>query len=125
MHPGSVGVLETGTGVDSSGAALAGKKVACAGRPDLATASGSFQQDSAADVSIDELNETAVALHRPPDAPNALAMGRRCAELGYEFWWPPMMRCPSPDSPMAVSYREHESIISGPITCQAGTLGTQ
>ena len=45
-----------------SGVAMAGKSVACAGRLELATASGSFQPGSATEVSIGELNETAVAL---------------------------------------------------------------
>ena len=68
MHPAACdaswlgGVLGTGAGMGISGVAMAGKSVACAGRLELATASGSFQPGSATEVSIGELNETAVAL---------------------------------------------------------------
>ena len=59
----------------------------------LATAGGLVKPDTIIRTHFDANGEDvdAIALEGSPDA---LALGRRCATLGYEFWWRPFHQTP-------------------------------
>ena len=58
----------------------------------LHTDGGVVVPDTVVETRVDEI-EKVTALHLE-GSPNAIALGQRCAELGYEFWWRPFHRAP-------------------------------
>jgi hypothetical protein len=88
-------VFDTGTGIDVAGGKLVNAEVKDAvGAPELSTANGTIKPDTVQVIHLDALGEDIEALKLPGDAPKALAVGRRCAQLGYEFWWKPFAGVP-------------------------------
>ena len=88
--------------------------------PVLDTAAGPFIPRAANTVEIEELGETVIAAQLPPGAPNALAVGKRCALQGFEFHWKPYAPIPEVTRPDGVrcSLRANEDFVpfirSGP-----------
>ena len=87
-------VLDTGTGIDVSGALLQGKTATDTDLPILATAGGDFQPEEAQQVLIGATGELATVVQLPAGAPSALSVGKRCAQQGFEFWWKPFADAP-------------------------------
>ena len=86
--------LDTAAALDVANSRVAGSK----GKSNVATAmwSAGGIVDSSETVTTDlaPLGETITA-HVLPDTPNALALGRRCAEKGFGFYWHPYADKPS------------------------------
>lgn len=57
------------------------------------TAGGVISSKQTIDIGFAPFGETVVA-QELPDTPNALALGKRCAESGYGFYWHPYQPVP-------------------------------
>ncbi|CAK0824602.1 unnamed protein product, partial [Prorocentrum cordatum] len=93
--------LDTAAALDVANPRVAGSK----GKSDVATAmwsaGGIFGSIETVTTDLAPIGETITA-HVLPDTPNALALGRRCAEMGFGFYWLPYAEKPSFISPSGV-----------------------
>ncbi|CAK0800353.1 unnamed protein product [Prorocentrum cordatum] len=90
--------LDTASALDVANSRVAGSK----GKANVATAmwsaGGIVDSNETVTTDLAPLGETITA-HVLPDTPNALALGRRCAEKGVGFYWQPCADKPSFISP--------------------------
>ena len=88
-------ILDTGTVRDVCGDdGKTGKKVPSKNPIQLTTGGGVVDADYDIEVFLEALNENIAATALQKGAPKALAVGQRCAQLGYEFHWKPFAQVP-------------------------------
>ena len=80
--------LDTGAGVDVANAAVQGKLTTSAMPLPIWSAGGIVKSDLSVSTEVAPLKETVRATVLA-NTPNALAIGRRCAEQGFGFFWHP------------------------------------
>ena len=86
-------VSDTGTSVDVTGG-VPGVRVKQTGLSMLHTAGGTVAPSETVLATVEELAEEIEAAVLE-GSPHALTVGRRCAQLGYEFHWRPYHASPS------------------------------
>ena len=88
-------ILDTGTSDDVCGDdGKVGTRVPSHNPKEFVTGGGIVEANDDIEVFLNELNEQVNAKALDKAAPKALTVGRRCAELGYEFHWKPYAQVP-------------------------------